>query len=225
MAEVTSDYLSGLGLSGYGSSSTSAKDNSLGQDDFLNLMITQLKNQDPTDPVKNEDFVAQLAQFSTVSGIESLTSSFEALSQTLTQNQTLQAATLVGNNVLVPAQSVELDEGQGISGAVNLSSSATDVTLNVYGPTGELVHTQKIGTLSSGLQELSWDGLLDDGSAAPAGSYTLELTAQMDGATQSLDTMIDGQVQSVTTDSDGGGLVLNVQGIGSINFSDVYRID
>ncbi|NEX21072.1 flagellar hook assembly protein FlgD [Thiorhodococcus mannitoliphagus] len=224
MTQITSDYISGLGLSSYGDKAAETEDDSLGQDEFLTLMIAQIKNQDPTNPVQNEDFVAQLAQFSTVSGIEGLNSSFEDLAQTLSQNQTLQAASLVGNRVLVPAQTAELSEGQGLTGAVNLSSSAGSAALNIYGPGGALVRTQALGSLSAGLQEFSWDGLLDDGSPAPAGAYTIEVTAQTDGATEALDTMIDAEVQSVTTDNDGGGLLLSLLGIGTVSFSDVYRI-
>ncbi|WP_207168571.1 flagellar hook assembly protein FlgD [Thiocystis violacea] len=221
---MTSDYISSLGLTSYGTQTTAAADSSLGQDDFLNLMLAQLKNQDPTDPVTNEDFVAQLAQFSTVSGIEGLSASFAELSQTLSQNQTLQAASLVGNSVLVPARSIALEEGQSVTGAVNLSSSAGGVTLNVYGPGGDLVRSEGLGTLAAGLQEFSWDGLLDDGTPAPAGSYEIEIVAETDGASESLQPMLDGQVQSVTMDNNGGGLLLNVLGVGSVSFADVYRI-
>ncbi len=224
MAELTQDYVNGLGLKSYGAKAATTDKNELGQNDFLNLMITQLKNQDPTDPVKNEDFVAQLAQFSTVSGIEKLSSAFGELSKTMSQNQTLQAASLVGNKVLIPAQSAELDEGQGVSGALNLKSSVGSVNVEVLGPGGDLVRTINLGSLSSGLQEFSWDGLLDDGTAAPAGAYQFKVTAQTDGATESLETLLDGEVQSVTMDKNGGGLMLSVLGIGSVSFADVYRI-
>lgn len=224
MTQFNSDAVGSLGLTSYGSATTEASDNSLGQDDFLTLMITQLKNQDPTDPVKNEDFVAQLAQFSTVSGIEELSTAFEELSTTLSQNQTLQAASLVGNKVLVPAQSVELSEGQGVSGAISLPASASGVSVSICSATGEVVRSIDLGTLSAGLQEFAWDGLLEDGTAAPAGNYDIKVTAQTDGGTESITTMLDGQVQSVTSDEEGGGLVLSVLGIGNVGFSDVYRI-
>ena len=225
MTELTSDYISGLGLSSYGTTTTETSDNELGQGDFLTLLVTQLNNQDPTDPVKNEDFVAQLAQFSTVSGIEELNSSFSELSQTLSQNQTLQAATLVGNNVLVPADTAELSEGQGIHGGFSLDSSATQVKVEIYSASGEVVRTLDLQSLSAGLQEFDWDGLTEDGSAAPAGSYQFSVTGQVDGATQSFSTYLSGEVQSVSLDSNGEGLMLNVLGIGEMSFSNVYRIE
>ena len=230
MAIITAESLGALGLSGYGVSAEtqtkvqSGSDDSLGQDAFLTLMIAQLQNQDPTNPLQNEDFVAQLAQFSTVAGIEELSSAFTQLSQTLSQNQTLQAASIVGNTVLVPASSIELDEGQGLSGAVNLPSSSSNVTLTVYGPSGEVARTLDLGSLSAGLQDFAWDGLLDDGTPAPAGAYKVEVTADIDGASQSLQTWLDGKVQSVTMDYYGGGVLLDVLGIGNVSFSDVYRI-
>ncbi|MBK1716738.1 flagellar hook assembly protein FlgD [Thiocystis violacea] len=233
MAELSTDYLGGLGLSGYGttsattgtgSKSSSANSEDLGQEDFLNLMITQLTNQDPTNPVDNEAFVAQMAQFSTLTGIQELTTSFEGLSKTLLQGQTLEAAALVGKDVLIPSSTAELSEGQGVSGAVDLSATAGQVKVDIYGAGGELVRTLDLGTLSAGLQEFEWDGFLDDGTAAPAGTYEFSVTAQTEGATEALTTLLDGQVKSVSVDSSSGGLMLNVQGMGTIGFSSVQRV-
>ncbi len=237
MSGLTTDYLSGLGLSGYGTTSststttstsstaTTEDDNTLGQDDFLTMMVTQLNNQDPTEPMDSKDFVAQLAQFSTVAGIEKLSTSFSELSQTLSQNQTLQAATLVGNDVLVPADTTEISEGQTVSGAVNLSASAGNVTVDVCDKSGEVVSSLDLGSQSAGLKDFEWDGKLDDGTAAPAGTYQFKINATTDGTTESLEPMLDGQVQSVSYDSDAGGLMLSVLGLGSVKFSDVYRIE
>lgn len=234
MGELSTDYLSGLGLSGYGTKSstgtteTSATDtksnDQLGQSDFLKLMVTQLNNQDPTNPTDNAEFISQMAQFSTVTGIEELSSSFETLSQSLTQGQTLQAASLVGKDVLVPADTATLSEGQGASGAVNLEASAGKVTVDIYNAGGQLVHTIDLGGLDAGLQEFDWDGLLDDGTKAPAGNYQFKINAQTDGNTEALTTLLNGEVQSVATDSTNGGFKLSVQGLGNIDFSDVYRI-
>lgn len=224
MAELSTDYLSGLGLTAYSPTSTTQGNNELGQEDFLRLLTTQLTTQDPTNPVENEDFVAQMAQFSTLTGIEELTSSFESLSQTLLQGQALEAATLVGKNVLVPSSKIELSEGRGASGAVELATSTTQARVDIYDAGGQLVRTLDLGALSAGLQEFEWDGTLDDGSAAPAGSYEFKVTAQTNGATEALTTYLNGQVKSVSAESTGSGLMLDIQGIGNATFSDVLRV-
>ncbi len=227
MTELTSDYLKKLGLTPYGSGSTSGstkKSNELGQEDFLKLMITQLTYQDPTNPVKNEDFVAQMAQFSSVTGIQELKTSFESLSQTLLQGQALNAATLVGKKVLVPASRIELGEGQGISGAIDLSESANQVKVEIYDTSGQLVQTLDLGSLNAGIQDFTWDGQLANGSTAPAGTYEVKISAQVNGKTQALPSYLYGQVRSVSAESSATGLMLDVQGIGSTSFSDVLRV-
>lgn len=224
MAEVSTDYLSGLGLTAYSPASTAQGDKELGQEDFLRLLTTQLTTQDPTNPVENEDFVAQMAQFSTLTGIEELTSSFESLSQTLLQGQALEAATLVGKSVLVPSSKIDLSEGQGASGAVELAASTTQARVDIYDASGQMVRTLDLGALSAGLQEFEWDGTREDGSAAPAGSYEFKVTAQINGATEALTTYLNGQVKSVSAESTGAGLMLDIQGIGNATFSDVLRV-
>lgn len=235
MAEINSDYLNRFGLSGYGAaaeSTTVVSESSKGktdldQSDFMKLMITQLTTQDPTNPVSNEDYIAQMAQFSTLTGIQELSQSFASLSQTLLQGQTLTAATLVGKEVLVPSSTAELSaEGQAIRGAVELTSSANHARVDIYSDSGALVDTLELGALSAGLQEFDWDGLLANGTAAPAGSYEFRITAQSSGAedesTAALTPLLTGQVRSVSTDAT--GLMLEVQGIGRVSFDSVKQV-
>jgi flagellar basal-body rod modification protein FlgD len=233
MTELTTDYLSSIGLTGYGTSSASggtsttiakgSKDE-LGQSDFLKLMITQLSNQDPTNPVQNEDFVAQMAQFSTLTGVQELNSSFATLSQTLLQGQTLEAATLVGQEVLISASTAELSEGQGASGAIDLTASATQVKVDIQDASGQLVRSLDLGAQSTGLIDFEWDGLLEDGSAAPSGTYSFSVNAHRNGETEALEPLLNGQVRSVSMDSETGALQLDVRGLGSVDFSSVKRV-
>lgn len=234
MTELTSSYLSSLGLTGYNTTtsasetmstgSSSGSNTDLDQSDFLTLMITQLTNQDPTNPVENEDFAAQMAQFSTLTGIQELTSSFETLSQTLLQGQTVEAATLVGQEVLVPASTAELSEGQGASGAVDLTASATQVSVSIKDAAGQVIRTLDLGSQSAGLIDFEWDGLLENGSAAPAGNYSFSVNAQRNGQSEAVETLLNGQVKSVSLDSETSALMLNVQGVGSVGFSSVKRV-
>jgi flagellar basal-body rod modification protein FlgD len=126
--------------------------------------------------------------------------------------------------VLVPSSKMELSEGQGASGAVELSASTTQARVDIYDGSGQVVPSLDLGALSAGLQEFEWDGTLEDGSAAPAGSYEFKVTAQLNGATEALTTYLNGQVKSVSAESAGAGLMLNVQGIGNVTFSDVLRV-
>ncbi|MBK1694285.1 flagellar hook capping protein [Chromatium weissei] len=225
MAEVSSDY-SGLGVTTYSPNTTvKEKSDKLGQADFLKLMTTQLTNQDPLEPMENGDFLGQMAQFSTVTGIESLTKEFNTLSLSLNQSQALQAATLVSKNVLAPATKTTLsDAGQAVSGAVDLPASTSNVTVNITDASGQLVRSISLGSLSAGLQEFGWDGLNSSGTAVPAGAYSFQITGQTDGKTEVFETLLNGQVKNVAYDSVSGGLKLNVQGLGNVSFSDIYRI-
>lgn len=227
MTETTSDILSSLGLKTYGtqsSSSTSETSGQLQQSDFLKLMTTQLTNQDPMEPMDNGEFLSQMAQFSTVTGIEQLASSFETLSLSVTQGQALQAAALVGKSVLVPASSATLAEGQGISGGVDLADAATGVTVRVTDASGQVVRTMDLGAQNAGLGSFSWDGLTDDGTPAPAGTYAFSIEAEIGGTTEAQTVLLDGQVSGVSYDSTTGGLMLDIATIGDVSFSDVYRI-
>lgn len=224
MSQLTTGAVSGAGLTSYGTQSSESKDNSLGQDAFLSLFMAQLNNQDPTDPVKNEDFVAQLAQFSTVAGIEELGTSFDTLSQTLSQNQTLQAAALVGKKVMVPVSSADLEAGQGASGAVSLSAAAESLKVEVRNSKGEVVRTLDLGSRASGLQEFTWDGKSESGEEAPAGVYEFKVVSTTGGVEKRLSAMLSGEVQSISTSSSASGLTLSVRGLGQVSFSDVYRI-
>ncbi len=225
MANVSAEAYTGIGVTTY-SPTTAVKERkeSLGQADFLKLMTTQLTNQDPLAPMENGEFLGQMAQFSTVTGIESLTKEFGALSLSLNQGQALQAATLVSKNVLVPARSATLTAGEGMSGAVDLPTSTQGVTVSITDASGQVVRNVDLGRLSAGLQEFSWDGLNDKGTPAPAGAYTFQITGQADGETEIFETLLNGQVKNVAYDNASGGLKLNVRGLGNISFVDVYRI-
>ncbi|EXJ16905.1 flagellar hook assembly protein FlgD [Imhoffiella purpurea] len=226
MTEVTNDYLSSLGLRPYDPTPAKPKtgDRELGQEEFLNLMITQMTNQDPMSPMENTDFIAQMAQFSSLTGIQELTTAFETLSQSLLQGQALQAASLVGRDVLIPSETADLEEGEGINGAIMLDSSALDVTVSIKDSAGQLVRTLDLGTLSAGVQDFAWDGYTEDGELAPEGTYSFEIVGQVDGASNAYVPLLQGEVQSVFTDSVDGSLILNLKELGNVKFSDVFRI-
>lgn len=219
-ASSTTNPYAALGLATSSTASGSGK-KSLGQQDFLELLTAQLQNQNPMEPISNSDFLGEMAQFSTVSGIGDLNTAFTSLASQLTSSQSLQAANLVGHQVLVPSSTGELGSSGGLMGAVEVSSSGP-VTVQIRDSSGALVRTLDLGTQAAGLASFSWDGKDAGGSACPAGSYSI--SAQVGNASGSAAATVDvaATVQSVSLGSD--GLSLQLYGLGSVAFSDVRQI-
>jgi len=197
----------------------------LGGTNFLTLMLAQLKNQDPTSPVDSNTFLTQLAQLSEVQGITQLNTSFSTLSSSLSPSQALQASSLLGHKVLVTSTTANLAANGTVTGAVRVPQTTSQVLLDVKDSSGVLVRQINLGAQSTGLTSFSWDGKAGDGSAAPAGTYTL--SAQYAGATSggtAATTMVNGTVDSVSMGAGSTGLTLNVTGLGSVPFSSVQQI-
>lgn len=224
MSSVTAtNAFDALGL-GATTAASSKSRSTLGQQDFLSLMTAQLKNQDPTKPMDNNEFMSQMAQFSTVSGINDLNSSFASFASSLHSNQALQAAGLVGHTVLAPTGAGQLVAGGSINGAVDVPSSAAQVSVNIYTPGGELVQQVKLGTQPAGLAKFNWDGLAADGTPMPPGVYKITANAQIGGQDTAVDTLVAAHVQSVNLGKDASSLTLNLSGLGAVDFSTVREI-
>ena len=198
-------------------------DKALGQDDFLKLMTTQLQNQDPFKPMENGDFLSQIAQFSAVEGIGDLNDGFSQLSESLVSNQALQATNLVGRQVLAPSGVAALAEGGSIRGSVELPAASGDVTVNVYDQAGQVVRRLELGAQTSGSVSFQWDGLKDDGTFAEPGAYFVSAEASIDGKYEAVETLLVSDVRSVTL-SNSGGLLLDLDGIGALDFKEVRQI-
>jgi flagellar basal-body rod modification protein FlgD len=212
--------LAALGLT---DAKPAAKKGDLGQEEFLKLMLTQLKNQDPMKPMESGEFLGQLAQFGTVSGLAGLQKSFDGLSTSLVSNQALQAASLVGHDALVEASSIELDStGQRVGGAIDLPASSYDVRVQVRDKVGAIVREISLGSQSKGLVPVAWDGLAQDGSAAPAGDYSLTASYRSGEKMVAATTLIAAPVDSVVLGKD--GFTVDVRGIGELPFSAVRQI-
>ena len=195
----------------------------LGQEQFLELMTAQLQNQDPFKPMESGDFLSQIAQFSTVEGIGDLNDAFTGLSQSLVSNQALQAANLVGREVLAPTGVAALRQGGSLRGSVELPAASGEVVVNVYDQAGQLVRRLDLGSQPAGPVAFQWDGLKNDGQFAPPGTYFISAEAGMDGQFEAVETLLASEVRSVTL-SNSGGLLLDLDGIGSLDFSEVRQI-
>jgi flagellar basal-body rod modification protein FlgD len=157
----------------------SSKDNStaLGKDDFLKLLTTQLQQQDPTQPMDNTAFVAQLAQFSS---LEQMSNVNDTLTKMLTaQGTALQttAADMVGKNAIFTTDQVNLVKGGTATIAANLSQAAANVNLVIQDSSGNTVRTAALGACPSGMNKFTWDGLDNNGSQLPTGTYTTQILA------------------------------------------------
>lgn len=196
----------------------------LGQADFLKLMITEIQNQDPFKPVENSDFVAQMAQFSSVSGLEQLQTSFSQLATSMSSNQALQASTMVGRTVSVSSGDIVLGGSGNASGAVSLGTSSLNVVVNVLNDAGEIVKGIELGPQAAGNIPFKWDGTGSDGFRVPAGRYHLSAEARGLETTTGLATYVDADVESVTLNQNGQGITLNLKELGSADFSRVREI-
>lgn len=216
--------LSGLGLRSVQDKQTQAKSKSeMGQEDFMALMVAQLRNQDPMQPMENGEFLAQIAQFSQVSGLKDLQKSFDELSTSLVSNQALQAASLVGRDVLAPTGLGVLTQGGAIRGDVELPSASARVAVKIYDDSGALVRTVELGNQASGSAMFQWDGLRDDGTYAAPGTYLVSATAEFNGRNEAVEANVVNRVNGVTLGNN-GGLLLDLAGVGPLDFTEVKQI-
>ncbi|MCK9606441.1 MAG: flagellar hook assembly protein FlgD [Methylomonas sp.] len=223
MATNTIDTYSNIGLAT--TNNATPQKQTLGQEQFLKLLTTQLTHQDPMKPMDNGEFLGQMAQFSTVSGIQDLQASFKDFASSISSDQALQAASLVGRYVSAPSQQALLAAGGTVSGDFSLPSSSPSVTLKIINPqTGETVRDMNLGALSSGTNAFVWDGMDNNGQFANPGIYTVEAQTQIDGTNTALATNITSKVQSVTMGSGSGGLQVNLTGLGPVKFNQIKQI-
>ena len=205
-----------------------AKKTELNQEDFLTLMITQLKNQDPFKPMDPAQYVGQLAQFSSVSGLSEINKNISSLTDSLRGNQVLDGASLIGRTVIAEGNQVYRfvpEEGEAIptQGAVEVPSGASSVQLVVRDSAGTLVKTQAIDS-RAGRRGFIWDGSTDGGTVAPSGAYKIEVIAKVGDKNVSLNTSVAAQVSSVALDPANGELTLDTDTLGEIAMRDVERV-
>jgi len=198
--------------------------NELGQDAFMELLITQLNNQNPLEPQDNSQFIAQLAQFSSLEGIQQLNNTVSSTASQFRSTQALQASAMVGRSVFVPADTGALSAAGSISGFVDLGVATSDLRISIYNATGELVRQIDMGSQEAGEVEFVWDGKNDKGEEMPAGTYQLRAEASMGGVSEQLQTYISANVNSVSI-AKNGALTLNLAGHGPIAVEDVRQIN
>lgn len=200
------------------------------QDRFLTLLVTQMQNQDPLNPMDNAQVTSQIAQLSTVKGIQQLNNTLLALSGQMDVSQSLQAANLIGKSVLVPGTKVSLGSDPSNPMAkevtpfgVDLMSASTKTVVSILDPGGLLIRKIDLGAQPPGVLSLNWDGLNETGAPAPDGAYRVQVSASdAQGQPVSAQTLTSGTVSSVAYSSE--GLKLNLGLAGAYPLSDVREI-
>lgn len=196
----------------------------LGQGDFLTLMITQFRNQDPFEPMDNGEFLGQLAQFSTVSGIDSLNAGFESLASSLRDEQALQASNLVGRTVLANTDIGYFDGAEPMGGAVELGAAAASVQIDITDISGQLVRRIDLGEQAAGTVRFDWNGKDEDGDDAVTGHYQVTARVIRGENVESVPAYIRANIESVTLGQFGGGMTLNLTGGESMSLGQIYQI-
>jgi flagellar basal-body rod modification protein FlgD len=197
----------------------------MGQTQFLTLFTTQLKNQNPLDPVKNEAFVAQLAQFSQLEATTAMKTSMQNLVSSLANDRLLGATSLIGKTVAVPDGPVTVTDSTVSQGVVNLPTGADGIKLQVYNDKGILVRTQIIGAQPVGDFTIAWDGMTDGGAAAPNGTYRYVANVNSNGSVTKPTVNTYAAVQGVTSAGTAdGAMLLEVAGGKTVNLADVKRV-
>jgi flagellar basal-body rod modification protein FlgD len=205
-----------------------AKKSELNQEDFLTLMITQLKHQDPFKPMDPSQYVGQLAQFSQVSGLADMNKQISSLTDSLRGNAVMDGAALIGRTVMAEGKDIYLPavvegEERGPQGLVTVPAAASSVQLVIKDSTGALVKSQALDN-KRGTYAFSWDGTTDAGTPAAEGNYRIEVVAKVAGENVSLPTSVAAQVTSVSLDPASGSLLLETHPLGDLKMSAVQRV-
>jgi flagellar basal-body rod modification protein FlgD len=214
-------YLSGLALDQRKETDAASTD----KDMFMKLMLAQLEAQNPLEPQDGTEFVAQLAQFSTLEGIGNLNQSVNQMLSMYRSTQALQATTLVGREVLVSGGEVFLDPSTGVGGVIHPEGvAAGNVNLSVTDSSGQVVRSVELGNVGSQDTPFMWDGTDDNGQPLPPGNYQIAISGQAGGEHVALPISTYARVGSVSVVDNQGSMLLNLNGLGQISSADIMQV-
>ena len=195
--------------------------NTLGQEDFLKLMTTQLQNQDPFAPMENGDFIAQMAQFSTVTGITDMGETLKGLSSQLSEFRLATATNLLGSSVLIPGNTARPNENGEIHGVVDLPSASTATSISISDMNGELIDTIELGPQSSGLVGFTWNNvpqnIIDENAAVRLDAYADTSTGR-----EAVSSSVFAEVLAASAGG-ASGVRLDVRDYGEIDAAEVVK--
>lgn len=196
----------------------------MGKQDFLALFTAQLQNQNPLEPVKNEAFVAQLAQFSQLEALTNMQTSLDSFVSSMSGERMLNSASLIGKKVAVSDALTPLAQGGTLDGNIDLPEGAAGIQINVNDAQGNLIQQWVAGAQLPGSMPVQWDGKDGAGNPAPAGLYRLSAQAVVNGKTATVPVNALATVKSIVTNPSDGSVSVEVDGGRTLLLSDVKRV-
>ena len=193
------------------------------QERFLTLLVTQMKNQDPLNPLDNAQVTSQLAQVSTVTGVENLNTTMQSVLDQMNALQYMQATTMVGRSVLVPGSTLTLGASGNVAGAITTTEAMDGGRITIRDASGATVRDIALDAAKAGTMAFEWDGMTNAGTRAAPGQYTFGVSATLAGRPLTVDALAVGQVLGVSRDASGKAS-LDIEGIGSRTFDQVKQV-
>ena len=217
-----SAILNKLGINSSEKSNMPKAKDQLGQEDFLKLMTTQLQNQDPFAPMENGEFIAQMAQISTVTGITSMDESLKNVAAKLGETRIATAANMLGHSVLVPGKIARADDDGSVNGVIDLPSASTNVNVVFKSQNGEIIDTINLGNQSSGLVGFAWHGAPKDMIENDEPIF-VEAYANSGKGMEGVSSSIFAEVLSSSAGDGDSGVMLDVRDYGTISANEVIK--
>ncbi len=195
----------------------------LGQEDFLQLIVAQIQNQDPFEPVENGAFIGQLAQFGTVDGVNNLNDSFAEFSQGFASNQALNAAALIGKSVEVEGNRITVNAEESVTAYVDANGQVGTALVEIRSAAGQVVQTKEVQLINGGLNSFTWDGLDMQNEPVDVGAYFISASVVAGDDEFILPTAVQSKVESVNL-ANSNAIELGLEGGDTILFNDVQKI-
>jgi len=192
------------------------------QDRFLKLLVTQMQNQDPLNPLDNSEVTSQLAQINTVTGINKLNETLQLLVSDFDAANSLEAASMIGRNVLVPGTTIDLQDNAAVAG-IDLPQAVDEATITIKDSSGIAIRNIELGEQKEGgVIPFTWDGVTDNGTSAVNGNYSFTVSAKLGDENVTAQTLAFGSVKSVSPDEH--GTILDVGELGLANLNEIKQI-
>ncbi len=221
MNSIQDSSVSPLLASGNSAAASVKQDTDNPQDRFLKLLVTQMQNQDPLNPLDNAEVTSQLAQISTVTGIDKLNATLQLLVSDFEENRSMEAAAMIGRSVLVPGISITYENNTAVAG-VDLPQAVDQLTVTIMDSAGVAVRSLDIGPQPKGVSTFAWDGITSSGTAAANGNYSFSVSARQGDRDIAVDTLAVGSVNSVSPGIHGA--VLDVGELGLVELANIKQI-
>ena len=190
-------------------------------DRFMTLLVTQMKNQDPLNPMDNAQMTSQLAQLSTVSGIEKLNDTMQTMINSVQSSQTFQAAGMLGRNVMVPGNTLQLSANSSQFG-IELPNDVDQLAVSIKDSAGNVIKEMSLGPQTAGLLPLNWNGYSDSGTNMQDGKYFVSVSAKAGGVAATASTLSLDQVSGISNTS--LGMTLDLKTLGSVSMNQIKQI-